>query len=220
MSSVLNPNGADQEMSKEEAAAGSVNGQVVGADAGSLNPFDPARLRVSQDFEKTVGVKKLLTVVPVRKPSKEVFFRVHPGEDFCLTTAVIELKEDQEFFIIDPALREQLSAEPTFGLRRLVTVINRQGDVSIWPLRLPSAEGKIDSWSESALEAVERAKDRWIRMASNRGIGAYDVYEATGDLPPPVWPDLPFRTLLETAFKGRLIDSLDHPVIKRLRGEL
>ena len=35
----------------------------------SHDPFDPAALRLSQDYTATVGVKKLLTRVPVRKPS-------------------------------------------------------------------------------------------------------------------------------------------------------
>ena len=34
------------------------------------------------------------------------------------------------------------------------------------------------------------------------------------------WPDTPFRDLLRTAFKGRYIDSLDHPVLRKLRGEV
>ena len=34
-----------------------------------LDPFDPERLRLSQDFAATVGVKKALLTVPVRKPS-------------------------------------------------------------------------------------------------------------------------------------------------------
>ena len=32
------------------------------------NPFDPASLRLDQSFADTVGVKRLLTTVPVRKP--------------------------------------------------------------------------------------------------------------------------------------------------------
>ena len=31
--------------------------------------------------------------------------------------------------------------------------------------------------------------------------------------------DTPFRDLLAVAFKGRLVDTLDHPVLRRLRGE-
>ena len=34
------------------------------------NPFNPAALRLSQSFAGTVGVKRLLTTVPVRKPNR------------------------------------------------------------------------------------------------------------------------------------------------------
>lgn len=37
--------------------------------AASDDPFDLAKLRVSQDFFETTNVKKLLTTVPVRKPA-------------------------------------------------------------------------------------------------------------------------------------------------------
>ena len=42
------------------------------------DPFNPDNLRLSQSFAETVGVKKLLTTVPVRKPSPQDFVRVHP----------------------------------------------------------------------------------------------------------------------------------------------
>jgi hypothetical protein len=56
------------------------------------DPFDPARLRLSQDFSAAIGVKKLLTTVPVRKPSKEWFVRCHPDPAYRIETFVIELK--------------------------------------------------------------------------------------------------------------------------------
>ena len=43
-----------------------------------LNPFDPAALRLDQSFADTVGVKKHLMTVPVRKPNRQDFVRVHP----------------------------------------------------------------------------------------------------------------------------------------------
>ena len=43
-----------------------------------LDPFDPANLRLSQSFTETVGVKKLLTTVPVRKPSPQDFVQGSP----------------------------------------------------------------------------------------------------------------------------------------------
>jgi hypothetical protein len=36
----------------------------------------------------------------------------------------------------------------------------------------------------------------------------------------PEWPDTPFADLLRIAFKGKFIDSISHPVLRRLRGEV
>jgi hypothetical protein len=52
------------------------------------------------------------------------------------------------------------------------------------------------------------------------GAGTYDVLEAAGTFPEPDWPDMPLRQMLSMAFKERVIDDLDHPVLKRLRGEI
>ncbi len=46
--------------------------------AQNTNPFDPANLRFDPSASETFGVKKLLTTVPVGKPSKQEFFRTHP----------------------------------------------------------------------------------------------------------------------------------------------
>ena len=42
------------------------------------DPFDPAALRLDQIFTDGTAVKKLLTTIPVRKPSRQDFVRVHP----------------------------------------------------------------------------------------------------------------------------------------------
>jgi hypothetical protein len=51
-------------------------------------------------------------------------------------------------------------------------------------------------------------------------LGAYRIWEARGDLPEPEWPEQSLGDLLRIAFKVRYVDSLDHPVLKRLRGEV
>jgi hypothetical protein len=50
--------------------------------------------------------------------------------------------------------------------------------------------------------------------------GCYDVYTASESLSEPEWPTTPFATLLKVAFKDKFIDSLDHPVLRKLRGEV
>jgi len=184
------------------------------------DPFDPASLRLSQDFAAGLGVKKALLTVPVRKPDKSWFVRVHPDDDYSLQTAVIELKEDRETYLVAPTLWPTLAAESTFSPRALFTAINRQGVLFVWPVRLPGPDGKVDEWSRNALEAAQKARKGWVRVAANMALGAYEVWDATGELGEPDWPDKPFRELLSIAFKGKLIDSLDHPVLRRLRGEV
>src|SRR5262249_29523335 len=72
------------------------------------DPFDPASLRLSQDYAADLGVKKALLTVPVRKPDKSWFVRVHPAEDYRLTTAVIELKEERETYLVAQTLWPEL----------------------------------------------------------------------------------------------------------------
>lgn len=182
------------------------------------DPFDPANMRLDQDFAATLGVKKALLTVPLRKPGKEWWVRVHPDAAYRSETFVIELKEERETYLVTKPLWGELAGEATFSARLLVTAINRQGVPFIWPVRLPGHDGKLDSWNQSALEAVDLATKRWVRVTANMDLGAYDVLYSDRVWPEPNWPDKTFRDLLATAFKGCVIDSLEHPVIKNLRG--
>lgn len=184
-----------------------------------FDPFDVSRLTISQDFISSAGVNKPLTTVPVRKPAKEWFIRTHPDAKYRLTTYFIELKEESELYLVDPSLWEALATESTFGPKLLITSINRQNVQFLWPLRLPDADGRIDAWSRSALDASQRAMNSWVRMQSNRSLGAYEIYEATGHCGDPKWNIPPMGDLLRIAFKDKFIDSEDHPVLRRLRGE-
>jgi hypothetical protein len=187
-------------------------------DESQENSFDLARLRLSQNFSEMVGVKKALLTVPVKKPGRQDFVRVRPGDDWRLETAVLELKEERETYLIDPALWQELPGE--IIPKVLFTTINRQGVLTLWPIRLPGEDGRHDEWNRSALEAAEMAGKRWIRVAANMSLGAYEVYEAIGNIPEPNWPEVAFKEILKIAFKDRFIRTTDHPVIRRLRGEV
>ena len=76
-----------------------------------LDPFDPQNLRLSQSFTETVGVKKLLTTVPVRKPGPQDFVRVHPSREYREDFPIIELKDEREEYIVTAALVPELAGE-------------------------------------------------------------------------------------------------------------
>ena len=165
------------------------------------NPFDPAALRLDQSFADSVGVKKRLMTVPVRKPNRQDFVRVHPDPSVRLTpAAIIEVKEDREVYLVTPNMAQELPGE--FAAATLFTAINRQGVLHLWPVKLPGPDGKHNEWHRSAAEAAELAMKRWVRLTANMSLGAYEVFEATGDLPEPVWPEIPFHGNPEDRFPG------------------
>lgn len=181
------------------------------------DPFDPAKLRLDQSFSEKVGVKKLLTTVPVRKPNKQEFVRVCPDPNYRLTpAAVIELKEDREVYLVTPDIAQQLPGE--FSVVTLFTAINRQGVLFLWPVKLPGPDGRQLEWHRSSAEAAEKAMERWVRVTANMDLGAYEIFEAMGDLPDPEWPDLPITELLKIGFRDRVVNRTDHPLVQRLRG--
>ena len=184
------------------------------------DPYDPVSLRLPQDFSASIGVQKTLLTVPVRKPDRSWFVRAHPDASYRLQTAVVELKEDREVYLVAPPLWSELGAEVTFKPKLLATAINRQGVVFLWEANLPRADGRADEWSRTALEALEMASKQWVRVVANMALGGYEVYTASGELGAPTWPDLPFKDLLRIAFKDRYITDHAHPVLRRLRGEV
>lgn len=186
--------------------------------AENADPFsDISKLRLSQEFLETAGAKKILTTVPVRKPRSQDFVRVHPDAEFRNPFAVIELKDDRERYLIMPEIAAAMPTEIVTEM--LYTTINRQKVVSMWPVRLPASDGRVNEWHRSAQEAAERAMQRWIRVVANMSLGAYEIIEAPGRISNPEWPDYSFQDLLRIGFRDRIISSFDHPVLKRLRGE-
>jgi hypothetical protein len=186
--------------------------------AAKLDPFaNLDALRLNQDYLANAGVKKLLTTVPVRKPNKQVYVRTHP--DHRMTVALIELRDDREIYLVTPPMVAELPGEYFPAI--LFLTISRQGVLFLWPVRLPGPDGKQLDWHRSALEAAELARSKWIRVCPNMALGAYEIFESENvNIPEPQWPAPPFDEVLRIAFRDRLIDSVEHPVVKLLRGQI
>ena len=161
-------------------------------------------------------VDKILNHVPVKKPAKDWFVRTH--QEHLIDALVLELKEENEIFFVNPRLQEALLGEKCVTRRRLHLGVNRQGTVFLWPLRL-SEDGRNDAWARTALEAATMALRKWTRVQADMLMGGYRVALAKIDVA-PVWPTESFNEILKVAFKGEAIGDLDHPVLRRLRGEV
>jgi hypothetical protein len=218
------PKPADLNGEGEQAVGQSLNGAPAPTDPTveikTADPFDPASLRVGSDF--AFGLKKAVFTVSARKPDKAWWIRAHPDAAYRLQTAVIERRGERggaETHLVAPHLRDHLATEPTFRPMLLVTAINTQDVVFIWEINLPR-DDRENKWAQTALAAVEVATKGWTRIAANMSAGHYDVWQASGNLAEPQWPQLTFREILKLAYKDRYIDDLNHPVLRQLRGEV
>lgn len=182
------------------------------------DPFSPENLALSQDFGGMTETKRLLTVVRVGKPRKEAFVRTSDKSENWIVGSVLELKDQgDETYWVTPKVRDALIGEPCLKAVRLILAVDRQGVPFLWKIAMPDPNGRSQPWVDSAIEAANRAKSEWVRMAWLNGM--YETTVAPGIKAKPVWPSEPMKELLNIAFRGRVVSSLDHPIIRTLRGQ-
>jgi hypothetical protein len=182
--------------------------------------FDLDALRIDPAAGGLGSVRRIVTHIPVRKPGRQQFVRVHP--EIELPIELLTLKDEGESYLITPELRGALAEETT--LVTLHLAVTPQGVLSIWPVVIPG--DPPNAWHSSAVEAANYARESWIKLSSDRHLGAYRVDRALGQLPEPGWPEelgetppQMMQAAIRIAFRDRMIDNWDHTILKRLRGE-
>jgi len=169
-------------------------------------------LRLDQDYIEAAGIKKEISIIRVKKPHRQEFVRVHP--EWSLETMMYVDADERNHYIVNPALYGLLEGE--LVPKVLYPYINIKRVLKLWPVRLPDVEGKLDDWNRSALDAAKLAQQKWIRVASNRSLGAYEVFFPLGTVDDPEWPDIDMQTIIDMAFKDSRIDDETHPIVKSL----
>ena len=180
--------------------------------------FDVSTLRLPQNFGETLGVKKLITHIPVSKPGAERFFRANPSVSMQFESLIYEDKSSRDVYVVLPALGDVLGrlAKPVV----LYLAVDRRGNPFLIPVPLPGPNGSRYPWHESLAMAVEKSKTDWVRIAANMTAGVYDLFVASAELPLPEWPDMEMDAIVQIAFGGKIIDTIQHPVIQALQGKV
>lgn len=202
-----------------DAASLALSVDKIASEAPPLDPFDPDALRLSQDFlDDDVASEVLLASVEVRKPKNGEYFRVHPDQSYRLELGIINVEEERSTYVVMKDLHDEVGTDLTPVL--LVLAVNRSGTPFLWPVKKTKRGSRPSLWNETARGAAEKAQEHWIRMDSDQAAGCYRVRKATGNLGDPVFPSETFNELLRLGFADRIISKLDHPVLRRLRGEI
>lgn len=175
-----------------------------------------ASLRLPVGYaEQQHAVKQAVVAVNVGKPSKHQFVRTSKDESQHFEAGLLK-DDDGTLYLVIPGMFPILGdlVKPY----RLVTTYIKHAGIMLWALRYPNTNRTTDLWATSAMEAADIAQNKWVRIQGNMSLGYYEVSVAQGDLGEPDWPSVTIEELLDKAFAGRIVDSEDHPIVRRLRG--
>jgi len=69
-------------------------------------------LRVSQDFSEGLTAKKRLMAVAIRKPHRQEYVQVRPGEEHWVEVCLLKVREENdEIYAVVPSLARELPGE-------------------------------------------------------------------------------------------------------------
>jgi hypothetical protein len=184
-----------------------------------VDPFDPMNLGISTDYAAAINAKASTKPFELRAPNDQEFFRTSPRENHHLVVGSIADKQDMgKVYIVSGVLLEEVKLKFPKAVRavKLVLAQTLAGTSLVWPV--PLAEDRGGKWNSTQRAACDQGKTRWTNKTSGRG--EYDI--VTVNNPKEVDWDFfpPFRDILRQAASEHLIDSLEHPLLKKLRGEI
>jgi hypothetical protein len=151
----------------------------------------------------------------VRNPSKMEYIRVNGDPAYRARVCILIDQRNETTFLVAPTLRSALEGD--VATAELVLAANQDGETFLWLAKLPAYDGEPFGTTRAA--AISLAKTAWVRLRIRADRKGYDVIRAAGTFPDPQWPAKSLDELCRESFADRFVGSLDHPVLRRLRGE-
>jgi hypothetical protein len=184
-------------------------------EAAAVNAEKFLKQPTNEDLVNIQPVKRLGSI-EVRKPKKQEWFRSHPT--MFAEISVIRRESTGDFYAVDPALARELEAETREAF--IAAAIGYEGALFLWPIIKPKADGSGIQLFENDLADLALSRQCWIRRQWSSGSKSYKVDQANTDRAPE-WPEnTNISAWVTKGFRGRFIDSLDHQLVRQLRGDL
>ena len=179
-----------------------------------------SRFRLSDDFDDAAVGPRIRSAIPIRKPSNQEFFRASRTLRVRVRLFVKAnegAREDRPHYLVEPACSGAFpGVTKAFDLVGCVSTTS--GAFFLCPIGRPGLDGEWNPWNRSLAEAVEHATDTAIRIQSHKPTNSYDRLAAKAEQPIAQWPTESMDSLIEIAFRDRIIDGPEHPIWKALEG--
>ena len=158
--------------------------------------------------------------VAVGTPGNKAFYRCHPTIETQMGLIELETNGERETYAVIPEIAETEEAGSVFDCHQYVLrlLVNKDGVLRFWRMRIPS--GLRTNTFETALQVSELMRTSWVKASYVSSANGYMPITAAADFGQPEWSDEDLDSLLDKAFRGRIIDSLDHDVLRVARGDI
>ena len=208
------------EKSKTNEAQDSVNAGTNNAKQLKKPKIDLERVRARADQSFDLGVTTEYTVIPIRNPKPDEFFRCMPDEDYSMDAHILSLKTENEWYLIDPDILPEIQLESQLRVMTLYVCVTMNSTPFVTCIPQADEMGKINPWHQSGHITMEEAKQCWVRRQADKANGGYVITKAmNAKLPDPKWPTMTLNEIIDRAFDKYYIYDFQDPVLQRLRGE-
>jgi hypothetical protein len=156
-----------------------------------------------------IGVSKI--------PGRNEFFRTHREFTPVMPIVNTEVGMETQFFAVTPDMVENLAGIGiTVTNHRLYLTVTSRGALRVIPVRQADIDGNQNEYNRTKEVGLVDGMAKWVRLYTDQENKNYMVFPAPpGRFPPEVqWPELKPSKVFRLAFrdKGRLIDSVQHPL--------
>lgn len=167
-----------------------------------------------KDQSAPVG-RRVQTMYPVGRP-KGKFLRVHPDKAYRQPGVLTYKDPDNpdDVYYVSPDLEIPDEYGVSLSVTDLYAGVSHDGTYFIWNVNRSDTP-----WFRSAQKAVNACMGDWFKVVGRKGPNIYDLYEPADSIPQPDWSGLPsFDDMLVSAFESRMIEDLNHPLLRKARG--
>jgi len=163
--------------------------------------------------ELTEWIRKNKFALPVHQPSDGEIIRTDPKNvRRAVGLPIIKDAVTGESYLVSHDLIFRTAGEfvPRYGWMSLPLAASIDGSLFIWPF------SNTSDGLESMQTATEEASDGWGRIGVDKNSNMRFVKVRQRTFREPIWPNLNQWEIADMFFGLRIIESLDHPVHRRM----
>jgi len=158
------------------------------------------------------------TVIDIREPRNKEWINTHPHPAYrSIFVYSIKERATGQLHPVSPEIVKVLQPEGKVKLQcvQMALTMSLGGDLFLWPVDVsPRSQRK------SSVNAIEKASKHWSQLVSHSKNPYKLTFAKVSPFEDTLWPGMYISDVLEVAFGGPLISSLQDPLIAKLRGNV